>query len=166
MKILGIIGARSGSKGVPGKNIRPLLGKPLIGWIIEKAKKSKYINRVIVSTDSEQYAEIARSFGAETPFLRPKEFAADTMAAKETKEIRLIRDKAGFYYLTGKKFKNVYVLAQSDGALGVSNTLTISAEKMMDDPKFDQKDSYIELWNGKDKFQLTKGGAQPVGGRK
>lgn len=98
--------------------------------------------------------------------LLAKEFAADSMAAKNTTEVRLIRDKAGFYYLTGKKFKNVYVLAQSDGALSVSNTLMISAEKMMDDPKFDQKDSYIELWNGKDKFQLSKGGVQPVGGKK
>jgi hypothetical protein len=98
--------------------------------------------------------------------LLAKEFAADTMAAQNTKEVRLIRDKAGFYYLTGKKFKNVYVLAQSDGALSVSTTLTISAEKAMDDPKFDQKDSYIELWNGKDKYQLTKGGAQPLGGKK
>lgn len=78
LKILGLIGARSGSKSVPDKNILPLAGKPLIGWIIEKAKKSKYLNRVVVSTDSEKYAEIARSFGAETPFIRPKEFAADT----------------------------------------------------------------------------------------
>lgn len=100
-----------------------------------------------------------------TPLLA-KEFAADTMAAKNTNEVRLIRDKAGFYYLTGKKFKNVYVLVQSEGALAVNNTLTISAEKPMDDPKFDQKDSYIELWNGKEKFQLTKGGVQPVGGKK
>ncbi len=100
-----------------------------------------------------------------TPLLA-QEFAADSMAAKNTKEIRLIRDKAGFYYLTGKKFKNVYVLVQSEGALAVNNTLTISAEKPMDDPKFDQKDSYIELWNGKEKLQLTKGGAQPVGGKK
>ncbi len=100
-----------------------------------------------------------------TPLLA-KEFAADTMAAKNTREIRLIRDKAGFYYLTGKKFKNVYVLVQSEGALAVNNTLVISAEKPMDDPKFDQKDSYIELWNGKEKFQLTKGSAQPVGGKK
>lgn len=98
--------------------------------------------------------------------LLAKEFAADSMAAKNTKEVRLIRDKAGFYYLTGKKFKNVYVLAQSDGALAVSNTLAISAEAAMDDPKFDQKDSYIELWNGKAKYQLTKGGAQPLGGKK
>ncbi|MCK9408588.1 MAG: hypothetical protein WCX28_08075 [Bacteriovoracaceae bacterium] len=98
--------------------------------------------------------------------LLTKEFAADSMAAKNTQEVRLIRDKAGFYYLTGKKFKNVYVLAQSDGALAVSNTLAISAEKAMDDPKFDQKDTYIELWNGKDKYQLSKGGAQPLGGKK
>lgn len=100
-----------------------------------------------------------------TPLLA-KEFAADSMAAKNTNEVRLIRDKAGFYYLTGKKFKNVYVLAQSDGALAVSNTITISADKTMEDPKFDQKDSYIELWNGKDKYQLTKGGATMLGGKK
>ena len=61
-KILGIIGIRSGSKGVPDKNIRELSGKPLVGWIIEKAKKSKYINRLVVSTDSEIYAEIAKIF--------------------------------------------------------------------------------------------------------
>lgn len=100
-----------------------------------------------------------------TPLLA-KEFAADTMAAKNTNEIRLIRDKAGFYYLTGKKFKNVYVLAQSDGALSVSSTIPILADKVMDDPKFDQKDTYIELWNGKDKYQLTKNGVQPLGGKK
>ncbi len=100
-----------------------------------------------------------------TPLLA-KEFAADTMAAKNTNEVRLIRDKAGFYYLTGKKFKNVYVLAQSDGALAVSSTIAISAEKAMDDPKFDQKDTYIELWSGKEKYQLTKGGATLLGGKK
>jgi hypothetical protein len=98
--------------------------------------------------------------------LLAQEFAADSMGAKNIKEVRLIRDRAGFYYLTGKKFKNVYVLAQSDAALAVSNTLIISPEKTMDDPKFDQKDTYIELWNGKEKYQLTKGGAQPLGGKK
>ncbi len=77
LSILALIGARSGSKGVRHKNIKPLAGKPLIGWIIESAKKSKYINRVIVSTDSVSYQKIARSFGAETPFLRPVAFATD-----------------------------------------------------------------------------------------
>jgi N-acylneuraminate cytidylyltransferase/CMP-N,N'-diacetyllegionaminic acid synthase len=75
-KILAIIGARSGSKGVPDKNVRMLAGKPLMAWIINVAKSSKYINRVIVSTDSEKYREIAISCGAEVPFLRP-EFISD-----------------------------------------------------------------------------------------
>ncbi len=77
LKIIAIVPARSGSKGVPGKNIRPLAGKPLLGWIIEAAKRSGFIDRVICSTDSAEYAEIAGQFGAETPFLRPAEYATD-----------------------------------------------------------------------------------------
>lgn len=78
MNILGVIGARSGSKSIPHKNIRPLLGKPLLGWIIEAAKRSPYVTRIILSTDSAEYARIGRRYGAETPFLRPSEFARDT----------------------------------------------------------------------------------------
>lgn len=78
LKILAIIGARSGSKGVPDKNIRPLAGKPLMYWIIKAALSSKYINRVFLSTDSEEYAKIAKDFGVEVPFLRPAEFAQDS----------------------------------------------------------------------------------------
>lgn len=100
-----------------------------------------------------------------TPLLA-KEFAADSMAAKSVKELHLIRDKAGFYYITGKKFKNVYVLAQSEGALAVDNTIVISADKAMENPVFDQKDSYIELRNGKEIVHLTKGGVQQAGGKK
>ena len=74
-KVLGIIGIRSGSKGVPDKNIKELLGKPLIGWILEKAKDSQYINKLVVSTDSEKYAEISKEFGAEVPCLRPKKIS-------------------------------------------------------------------------------------------
>lgn len=76
---MAIIGVRSGSKGVPDKNIRELAGKPLLGHIVEKAKASQYINRVIVSTDSSQYAKIANQYGAETPFLRPEELAIDLL---------------------------------------------------------------------------------------
>jgi len=77
LKILGLIGARSGSRGVLDKNIKLLAGKPLMAWIISAAKKSKYLNRLIVSTDSEKYAEIVRAHGAEIPFLRPAEYASD-----------------------------------------------------------------------------------------
>ena len=78
MKILGLIPARGGSKGIPQKNIYPLLGKPMIGYVIEKALKSKYINRLVVSTDDKKITKIAKKFGAEVPFLRPESLARDT----------------------------------------------------------------------------------------
>src|SRR3989344_749868 len=76
-RILALIPARGGSKGVPGKNIRLLAGAPLIAHSIRAAQESNYIDRVIVSTDDEKIAEVARIYGAEVPFLRPKEFAQD-----------------------------------------------------------------------------------------
>lgn len=76
-RILCVIPARGGSKGLPGKNIKELLGKPLIAYSIEQAKKSRYIDRVIVSTESEEIAEIAKKYGAELPFIRPLELASD-----------------------------------------------------------------------------------------
>ena len=77
MKIVAFIFARGGSKGLPGKNIKPLAGKPLIAWSIEQALAVKRIERVIVSTDSEEIADVAREYGAEVPFMRPEELARD-----------------------------------------------------------------------------------------
>jgi CMP-N-acetylneuraminic acid synthetase len=77
MKAVAFIFARGGSKGLPGKNIRPLGGKPLITWSIEHALAVKRIERVIVSTDSEEIATVARDYGAEVPFIRPTELAQD-----------------------------------------------------------------------------------------
>lgn len=79
LKVLGVVGARSGSKTIPHKNIKPLLGKPLLAWITEAAKASKYITRLIISTDSPEYAEMAKKYGAEAQFLRPKELAEDSV---------------------------------------------------------------------------------------
>ena len=78
MKILSIIPARGGSKGIKKKNIVNLNGKPLIAYTIEESLKSKYINRTIVSTDLEEIAEISKNYGADIPFIRPKELATDT----------------------------------------------------------------------------------------
>lgn len=78
MKVLAVIPARAGSKSVPHKNIRNIGGKPMLAHSINHAKASKTINRVIVSTDSEEYAKIAKTYGAEVPFLRPAEYATDT----------------------------------------------------------------------------------------
>lgn len=77
MKIVAFIFARGGSKGLPGKNIRLLDGKPLIAWSIEHALAVKLIDRVIVSTDSDEIAAVAIEYGAEVPFMRPPELACD-----------------------------------------------------------------------------------------
>ena len=77
MNATAVIFARGGSKGLPGKNIRPLGGKPLIAWSIEHALAIKRIDRVLVSTDSAEIAAVARHHGAEVPFLRPAELARD-----------------------------------------------------------------------------------------
>lgn len=76
-EVLVIIPARGGSKGIPGKNIRAFHGSPLIAWSIAAAQQSELVTRVIVSTDDEKIAAVARACGAETPFLRPAEFAQD-----------------------------------------------------------------------------------------
>jgi len=76
-KILAFIGARGGSKGLVDKNVSLLAGKSLILWTIEASNGSKYIDRTIVSTEDEEIAKVAKQSGADVPFLRPKEFAAD-----------------------------------------------------------------------------------------
>jgi len=75
---LALIPARGGSKGIPRKNIRELAGKPLIAWTIQAALAAEGVERVVVSTEDEEIAEVARNWGAETPFLRPAELASDT----------------------------------------------------------------------------------------
>ncbi|NKB20040.1 MAG: hypothetical protein GKS01_05780 [Alphaproteobacteria bacterium] len=79
MTILCVIGARGGSQGLPEKNIKPVLGKPLIVWSIEQAIATPEIDRVIVSTDSEKIAAVAQDAGAEIPFMRPTELAGPTI---------------------------------------------------------------------------------------
>ena len=78
MKVLGIITASGGSKSIPRKNIKPLFGKPLVALAIETLQKSEVCDRVVVSTDDKEIAEVARKYGAEVPFMRPVELAQDT----------------------------------------------------------------------------------------
>lgn len=78
MKILGVITARGGSKSIPRKNIKELGGKPLIAWTIEAAKASGVFDRIVLSTDDQEIAEVGKRFGVEVPFMRPPELAQDT----------------------------------------------------------------------------------------
>lgn len=77
-RVLAIIPARKGSKGLPLKNIRPLAGRPLLAWPIAAARASAHVDRTIISTDDQGFADIAVEHGAEAPFLRPAELASDT----------------------------------------------------------------------------------------
>lgn len=86
MSTLCLIPARGGSKGIPGKNLREVAGKPLIAWTVEQALEANVDLDVVVSTDSEEIAEIARAHGADVPFLRPAEFATDTATSESVVE--------------------------------------------------------------------------------
>lgn len=82
--LLALIPARGGSKGLPGKNIRPLLGKPLIAYTIEAALGAKEIDRLVLSTDDEEIASVSKCYGAEIPFMRPFELAQDNSLIIDT----------------------------------------------------------------------------------
>ncbi|MEK7178920.1 MAG: acylneuraminate cytidylyltransferase family protein [Patescibacteria group bacterium] len=99
-KILGIITARGGSKGIPRKNIKELCGKPLIAYTTEAAEASKYLTRYIVSTDDSEIAEISRRYGADVPFMRPPELAQDKSTSLEVIQhaLRKLKDDFGEEY--------------------------------------------------------------------
>lgn len=98
IQILAVIPARGGSKGIPKKNIRPFCGKPLIAYSIEAARAAPSVSRIIVDTDSQEIANIAKSFDAEVPFLRPAEFATDTSPIIDSVEHMLGKLKADENY--------------------------------------------------------------------
>jgi CMP-N,N'-diacetyllegionaminic acid synthase len=96
--ILAVITARGGSKSIPGKNIKPLAGKPLIAWTIETALQCKELCRVIVSTDDQKIANVARQWGAEVPFIRPSQLSQDDSSHISVilHTIHWLEDKEGF----------------------------------------------------------------------
>lgn len=105
MKNLAIIPARSGSKGLKDKNIKKLLGKPLMAYSIDAALKSALFDEVMISTDSEVYAEIAKQYGASVPFLRSEEMASDSANSWDT--VREVLEK---YKNLNKEFDTVCLL--------------------------------------------------------
>lgn len=105
MESLAIIPARSGSKGLKDKNIKLLNGKPLMAYTIEAALESKQFETVMVSTDSEEYAKIARKYGAEVPFLRSQETSRDTSSTWDT-----VDEVLNNYLVQGKQFDTFAVL--------------------------------------------------------
>lgn len=118
MKTFGFVFARGGSKGVPGKNIRPLCGKPLLAYAIEAALGTGRIEKVVVSTDSPEIAEVARQHGAEVPFLRPADLASDQVA-----EWLSWQHAVNFLKSKGQEF-DVFISVPATAPLRTSDDLT------------------------------------------
>ncbi len=121
-KILALIPARGGSKGIPQKNIKILNGKPLIAWTIETALQSKYIDHIVVSTDNEKIATISKQFKASVPFLRPKELAQD-----DSKSIDAILHCINWLKGNNEEY-DILILLQPTSPLRISTDIDKSIE--------------------------------------
>ncbi|MHA1384773.1 MAG: acylneuraminate cytidylyltransferase family protein [Candidatus Helarchaeota archaeon] len=135
--ILAIIPARGGSKGLPGKNIKLLNGKPLIVWTIEAGLKSKYIDELMVTTDSTEIAELVKKHGANVPFIRPAYLATDTAAT-----IDVIDHTLRYYHKNGKNF-DIVVLLQPTSPLREDDDIDNMLEKFSEN--ITQCDSIISI---------------------
>jgi len=139
MNVLAIIPARSGSKGLPDKNLKLLSGLPLIGHTISQAKDSGVFTDVIVSTDSLYYAEVAKGLGAEIPFIRPPELATDTALALDTYQYTLTRLQSEF-----NRFYDAVFVLQPTSPLRLPIHIQQAAE-MLKGPDVDGVVSVCEL---------------------
>lgn len=135
---LAIIPARGGSKGLPGKNIKELCGKPLIAWSIEAGLGSEYIDEVMVTTDSEEIARIARQVGSSVPFIRPPELASDTATSFDA-----IKHAIGFYENELHKKFDYIVLLEPTSPLREEGNIDEMIEKII--LMEDQFDAIVSL---------------------
>lgn len=131
MNAIAIIPARGGSKRIPGKNIKPFAGKPMIAWAIEAAVASGVFSRVIVSTDDEQIARVARAHGAEVPFVRPEELSGDTAAF-----MPVIRHVIEAVKAQGQVVSHAFAVYATAPFLS-AESLRIAAKKLSNDPTAD-----------------------------
>ena len=128
MKVLALIPARGGSKGIPRKNIKILGGKPLLYYTLESALQSKLIDTIMVSTEDVEIAEIAKSLGAQVPFMRPQELAQDN-----TSSLDVIKHVINSYEVLGIKFDIICLLQPTSpyrplGAIDRSIELLLNSE--------------------------------------
>ena len=121
-RILALIPARGGSKGLPGKNILYFCGKPLISWTITQARESRYLDKVVVSTDDEATAKISLEYGACVPFLRPKKLATST-----SNMIDVVLHSLDFFSKKNEKY-DIIILLQPTSPLRTSEDINKAIE--------------------------------------
>jgi CMP-N-acetylneuraminic acid synthetase len=154
MKVLAIIPARGGSKTIPKKNIKLLAGKPLISYTIQTALSTKSIDRLVVSTDSKEIADIAKSSGAEIPFIRPKELAEDDVPTYKVAQHAVMElEKQGYK-------PDIVLVIFATSPFTTKETMEKVIDKLQSSPETDSvitgKNDYGHFWtmknNGFDLF--------------
>lgn len=145
-KIISVITARGGSKGLPGKNIKLLGSKPLIAYSIEASLGSKYVNTTVVSTDYEDIRQISIQYGAEAPFLRPPELATDTAHSPE-----VVEHAVNYYESKQNKQYDITLMLQPTSPFRNSKHIDEAIEKFWEDPSLDslisiKKQDYPPWW--------------------
>ena len=127
-QVLAVIGVRADSKGITDKNIKPLAGRPLMAWIIDTALASESVDKVVVSTDSQRYANIALKYGAEVPFLRPPELAKDSSL-----EFEYVKHAVS-WYKEHDFDPEIVVRLQATSPLQLPEDVDACVNKLMEDP--------------------------------
>ncbi len=138
LKTIAIIPARSGSKGLPGKNVKLLLGKPLISWTIESALASNNIDLVMVSTDSEEIASIALDCGADVPFLRPLDLASD-----DATTFSVVEHAINFYSKEKRKNFDLVALLEPTSPIRENKDIDNMIKKLSE--SYEDKDAIVSL---------------------
>ena len=138
-RILAVIPARGGSKGLPRKNIRELNGKPLIAWTIEAAKDSRLLDKIVVSTEDQEIAAVSSTFGMPVPFMRPEELASDEATTFSVLEhvVQMLKKQGENY--------DVIVLLEPTSPLRETNDIDNMIKSFLDNPGLDSLVSIGEI---------------------
>ena len=131
-EIVAVIPARGGSKSIPKKNLYPILGKPLIYWTIKQAKESKFINRVIVSTDDEMIKKVSLRYGAEVPFMRPKKISGD-----KSTDLEVFKHVIEYFQVKEKSSPYLLVHLRPTGPARLVSIIDKAISKMLKNMKYD-----------------------------
>lgn len=126
MKILAVVTARGGSKGLPGKNVRDFCGKPLVAWAVEAALSAKLVDHVVVSTDDQEIADAAKMAGGDVPFMRPAELANDTASS-----IDVVLHAIDWLAERGQTF-NIVVMVEPTSPLRMGTDIDAALRQMID----------------------------------
>jgi N-acylneuraminate cytidylyltransferase len=157
MEVLAVIPARGGSKGIPRKNIRDFSGWPLLAWSIAAAQQAQSVTRIIVSTDDEEIASVARQYGAETPFLRPAEFAQDNST-----DLPLFQHALGWFTEHEGYRPKVVIQLRPTSPIRPRGLVDVAVQTLLEHPDADSVRGVVPAGQNPHKMWRIQGGNGPM----